>query len=199
MPAAVASSNAYWISGLSTTGSISLGMAFVTGRKRVPSPATGNTALRTRFAISPSVTAAACGRREYCGSPVQTRIGAFRCLAVQQDVPGPIDLCRKIIGAAMIGVELLHEAAVRVPDLLDGGASREAENGVGLLHGHIRAAAGGRRRTGSRAGDILLPIGVGAVEIGFDQASARLPPAAETASAAGSALRRTGLARSKRR
>src|SRR6059058_2594052 len=52
MPAAVASSNAYWISGLSTTGSISFGMAFVTGRKRVPSPATGNTALRTRFARS---------------------------------------------------------------------------------------------------------------------------------------------------
>src|SRR5947208_15509513 len=51
MPAAVASSNAYWISGLSTTGSISFGMAFVTGRKRVPSPATGNTALRTRFDI----------------------------------------------------------------------------------------------------------------------------------------------------
>ena len=44
MPAAAASSTAYWISGLSTTGSISFGLAFVTGRKRVPSPATGNTA-----------------------------------------------------------------------------------------------------------------------------------------------------------
>src|SRR5438477_164316 len=72
MPAAVASSNAYWISGSSTTGSISLVMALVTCRKRVPSPATG------------------------------------------------------------------------------------------------------RRRAGSRAGDILLPVGVGAVEIGFDQASALL-------------------------
>src|SRR5205823_14374280 len=45
IPAAAASSTAYWISGLSTTGSISFGLAFVTGRKRVPSPATGNTAL----------------------------------------------------------------------------------------------------------------------------------------------------------
>src|SRR6202051_3699600 len=45
MPAPLASSMAYWISGLSTTGSISLGLALVTGRKRVPSPATGNTAL----------------------------------------------------------------------------------------------------------------------------------------------------------
>src|ERR1700726_5158309 len=34
------------MSGLSTTGNISLGLAFVAGRKRVPRPATGNTAVR---------------------------------------------------------------------------------------------------------------------------------------------------------
>src|SRR6266566_2033923 len=45
-PAARASSTAYWISGLSTTGSISLGLALVAGRKRVPRPATGKTAVR---------------------------------------------------------------------------------------------------------------------------------------------------------
>src|SRR5579864_9450106 len=45
-PAESASSTAYWISGLSTTGSISLGLALVAGRKRVPRPATGNTAVR---------------------------------------------------------------------------------------------------------------------------------------------------------
>src|SRR5690606_33311817 len=51
-PAATASSAAYWMSGLSTTGSISLGLALVAGRNRVPKPATGNTALRTGlFAI----------------------------------------------------------------------------------------------------------------------------------------------------
>src|SRR5689334_16075626 len=43
-PAAAASSTAYWMSGLSTTGIISLGLALVTGRKRLPNPATGNTA-----------------------------------------------------------------------------------------------------------------------------------------------------------
>src|SRR5262249_35201098 len=47
MPAAAASSTAYWIRGLSTTGSISFGLALVAGRKRLPSPATGNTALVT--------------------------------------------------------------------------------------------------------------------------------------------------------
>src|SRR5689334_22065292 len=34
------------MSGLSTTGSISLGLALVAGKKRVPRPATGNTAVR---------------------------------------------------------------------------------------------------------------------------------------------------------
>src|SRR6186997_3237316 len=51
MPAAAASSTAYWISGLSTIGSISLGLALVAGRKRLPRPATGNTALVIRFCI----------------------------------------------------------------------------------------------------------------------------------------------------
>jgi hypothetical protein len=44
----MASSRAYWINGLSTIGSISLGEAFVAGRKRVPRPATGNTTVRIR-------------------------------------------------------------------------------------------------------------------------------------------------------
>src|SRR5580765_6806555 len=52
MPAAAASSTAYWISGLSTIGSISLGLALVTGRKRLPMPATGNTAFLSFAAMS---------------------------------------------------------------------------------------------------------------------------------------------------
>jgi hypothetical protein len=51
MPAARASSTAYWISGLSTTGSISFGIALVAGRNRVPNPPTGNIALRSGFLI----------------------------------------------------------------------------------------------------------------------------------------------------
>src|SRR5437660_12603578 len=46
-PAATASSMTYWMIGLSTSGSISFGCALVAGRKRVPSPAAGRTALRT--------------------------------------------------------------------------------------------------------------------------------------------------------
>src|SRR6476646_9598203 len=46
-PAASASSTPYWMMGLSTSGSISLGWALVAGRKRVPNPAAGKTALQT--------------------------------------------------------------------------------------------------------------------------------------------------------
>src|SRR5215472_2607880 len=41
------------MSGLSTIGSISLGIALVAGRKRVPNPATGKTALRTGLCMKP--------------------------------------------------------------------------------------------------------------------------------------------------
>ncbi len=47
MPARTASSTTYWMAGLSTIGSISLGWALVAGRKRVPRPAAGMTALVT--------------------------------------------------------------------------------------------------------------------------------------------------------
>src|SRR3954468_10420877 len=53
-PAAMASSTPYWMRGLSTKGSISLGCALVAGRKRVPRPAAGKTALRT-FCIITSI------------------------------------------------------------------------------------------------------------------------------------------------
>src|SRR5437870_2060260 len=49
IPAATASSTAYWMIGLSTSGSISLGWALVAGRNRVPQPAAGKTAFRTRI------------------------------------------------------------------------------------------------------------------------------------------------------
>src|SRR5438093_13528451 len=48
IPEDTAPSMMYWITGLSTMGSISLGIALEAGRKRVPRPAAGITALRTR-------------------------------------------------------------------------------------------------------------------------------------------------------
>src|SRR6267378_1295301 len=48
IPEATAPSMMYCTTGLSTMGSISLGTAFDAGRNRVPRPAAGITALRTR-------------------------------------------------------------------------------------------------------------------------------------------------------
>src|SRR3954447_25508119 len=61
MPAATASSTAYWMTGLSTSGSISFGCALVAGRNLVPQPAAGKTAFRTR--IEPRIR----GRRGWVG------------------------------------------------------------------------------------------------------------------------------------
>src|SRR3990167_191272 len=44
IPALTASSTTYWMIGLSTIGSISLGKALVWGKNRVPNPAAGITA-----------------------------------------------------------------------------------------------------------------------------------------------------------
>src|ERR1700759_5238645 len=62
-PACTASSTTYWIAGRSTTGSISFGELFVAGKKRVPSPAAGITALRTAATGAPSLS-----RRRGCSS-----------------------------------------------------------------------------------------------------------------------------------
>src|SRR4030088_1358361 len=53
IPEATASSTPYWMIGLSTRGSISLGWALVAGRKRVPTPAAGMTAFATRLVTAP--------------------------------------------------------------------------------------------------------------------------------------------------
>src|SRR5277367_506603 len=50
-PAATASSMPYWMRGLSTRQSISFGVALVAGRKRVPMPAAGKTALRIFWGV----------------------------------------------------------------------------------------------------------------------------------------------------
>src|SRR3954471_17133972 len=55
-PARAHSSTTYWIAGLSTTGSISLGVAFVAGRNLVPRPAAGMTALVTRWLMAATLT-----------------------------------------------------------------------------------------------------------------------------------------------
>src|SRR5690242_6429193 len=66
-------------------------------------------------------------------------------LSIQQHVTGSIDLGREVIGAAVVGMELLHQPPVRCPDGLGVGAGGEAEDLVRLLDRDVGAAA--RRRS----------------------------------------------------
>ena len=99
IPASRASSTAYWMSGRSTTVSISLGIALVAGRKRVPSPATGKTALRmgavigqSLFVIGAGTNAGGRARRciDYCFRSVKipTRWLATNVSSGRHERPG---------------------------------------------------------------------------------------------------------------
>jgi hypothetical protein len=64
-PAATASATMYWMVGVSTIGSSSLATALVAGKKRVPRPAAGMTALRMGwFGMARQNLAAPVPRRE---------------------------------------------------------------------------------------------------------------------------------------
>src|SRR5512146_3053752 len=151
MPAATASSTAYWMTGLSTSGSISFGCAFVTGRKRVPQPAAGKTALRTRIGphvrgwagIRPGPSGPGRGyTRPPSGSGGQRRLEVHdrlgeRLRPVQvRDVRGTVEL-----------------QAAKVRHACDEASLAEAEPRVELaVEGEDRAAVGQEPRPESLAG-----------------------------------------------
>src|SRR5829696_8539770 len=90
-PAATASSTTYWIAGLSTTGSISLGVALVAGRNLVPSPATGITALVGRPCFMP-LNLAVClchrGDRHRPAVPAKVLRSVQRSVGFLQELAG---------------------------------------------------------------------------------------------------------------
>src|SRR5579863_6256215 len=81
------------MSGLSTTGSISLGLALVAGRKRVPRPATGNTAVRITGLETVTENLSSRGARALIGAlrpfedrrPQAVPRAAFRTMPVPAD------------------------------------------------------------------------------------------------------------------
>src|SRR5664279_2068453 len=85
-PARVASSTTYWMAGLSTTDSISLGVALVAGRKRVPIPAAGITALVT----VPRVGADEAGCSVEVMSPTLVGEPARKCRTTLRTVDNPV-------------------------------------------------------------------------------------------------------------
>src|SRR6267154_1671213 len=83
-PAPRASSTAYWISGLSTTGSISFGLALVAGRKRVPRPATGNTAVLISGFMRDSIANGPVGALVHALTQILAGLEVRHVLAVQR-------------------------------------------------------------------------------------------------------------------
>ena len=74
-----ASSTTYWMTGLSSTGSISLGVHLVPGRKRVPRPAAGMIA----FMLFKDPFAGAKSARA-CGSPAANEIAIPKYLNAEE-------------------------------------------------------------------------------------------------------------------
>src|SRR5687768_11677389 len=109
-PAATASSTTYWIAGLSTTGSISFGCAFVAGRNRVPRPAAGMTALVTDIGVPSLRLPGVIGNRR--------RRGLIELVGGHDDVPATsLRLVQRLVGGTkkrLRGRAVLWEA--REPD-----------------------------------------------------------------------------------
>jgi hypothetical protein len=82
----------------------------------------------------------------------------------QQNLFGLVDLRGEVGRAPLIGMQLLHQRAVRPADVLFARPRRKAKNLIGLLLGHLAATArsGPRRRTLLR---VLTPAGLPAVKI----------------------------------
>src|SRR5688572_22508088 len=126
IPASSASSTAYWMSGRSTTVSISLGTALVAGRKRVPRPATGKTAFLTFFNIvsgKSCAPAASVGRGKVEGVVLALLRAAQPVILAGRAGMGR--RCQKLVGGRRPGGH--------------GGTRRHALTGLGLKRLHIAA------------------------------------------------------------
>src|SRR5579859_1724158 len=105
-------------------------MALVAGRMRVPSPATGKTALRTRCFIRLLIGVAGISGYEPADDlithkPIKrfpdsatrsSRGKSYGWLMFQQHVARAVDLGCEIVGAAMVGVQLHHQPVMRGAD-----------------------------------------------------------------------------------
>src|SRR6185312_11682554 len=147
----------------STTGSISFGTALVAGRNRVPRPATGKTALRTGLLITLSFGSGQAGRRARrakhadnkrrppsfpsgrseavfataAGAHASWRVAAHGGSPLEQQILRLVDARRQIGRAALVGMQLDHEPAMRRLDLRRAGARLEPQYliGFGARHG----------------------------------------------------------------
>ena len=85
-------------------------------------------------------------------------------MATKKDFLGFIDSSREIRRPALIGVEFLHQRAMRAADVFGARTGFQAKDLIGLLFRHFSGARGAppRRRIRLR---VLTPAGIPAVKI----------------------------------
>ncbi len=85
-------------------------------------------------------------------------------MATKKNFLGFIDTSREISRPALVGVEFLHQRAMRARDVIGACAGFQAKDLIGLLLSHFSA---GRRRPPRRRVSIrvLTPAGIPAVKI----------------------------------
>src|SRR5262245_62130402 len=160
MPAARHSSTAYWISGRSTTVNISLGIALVAGRKRVPNPATGRTALRTCCGMLHRPRYAYAPRRKLLPHPGRPR-KFDHLLATKQYVLCAVDARGEVGGPTGVRMRTADQAAMGGPDLVLAGAFGEPQHRQRLLARHAVAWSAGRWLPRGAPADVQPPVEIG--------------------------------------
>src|SRR5208283_2108775 len=123
--------------GLSTSGIISLGCALVAGRKRVPSPAAGKTALQTFFVMSPLTRKSPSSRnKRYHDRRLRDGLLFSRQLLDQR-----LQAFQHFLGLLLLQRELQH---ARGSELAAGLSGHETRQPLGI-HG-----SGGRKANAHR-------------------------------------------------
>src|SRR5208337_63894 len=127
--------------GLSTSGIISLGCALVAGRKRVPSPAAGKTALQTFFVMSPLTRKSLSSRnKRYHDRRLRDRLLLSRQLLQQR-----LQTHQHLLGLLLLQRELQHARGCELAAGLSGNETRQPLG----LDGSIRRKANAYRLAAS--------------------------------------------------
>ena len=92
----------------------------------------------------------------------------------EKDVSGLVELGGQKSRAPMVGMHLLHEAAMRCADLALGRTGEKAEHFVGLILGHGTAVRAARSARSLRPRvfislHVVTPTGMPAVEISLNE------------------------------
>src|SRR5215475_8376893 len=104
-------------------------------------------------------------RREETTSRASIECGAESAMAAKKDILSFIDAGREVRRAPLVGMQFLHERAVRPSDVIGTRAGLKAKDLIGLLLGHFTGtprSALPRRRTVLR---VFTPAGRPAVKI----------------------------------